>query len=137
MLAGDDDTGRAVAPLFARMCGQVVAEMQGLDLGRFREVVDGGQMASSIFRVKTPKLLAHDCTAQAAAADGLKNNELVVQAARHADIASPLLDACHALCGETAARYAAGPGHSPATPMQRVRVLDASTSVTAADWSRV
>jgi len=77
------------------------AQQHGLDLRIFRHVIDGGQMASSISRVKTAKLLSHDFTAQAAAADALKNNELVAQAARQAGIASPVLDVCHTLFDET------------------------------------
>jgi 3-hydroxyisobutyrate dehydrogenase len=79
------------------------ADRQGLDLARLRAVLDAGQMASSISRVKTAKLVERDFTAQAAIADVLKNSGLVVAAAREAGGASPLLDACHDLYGETAA----------------------------------
>jgi 3-hydroxyisobutyrate dehydrogenase len=79
------------------------AQRQGLDLQVFRHVIDGGQMASGISRVKTAKLLTRDFTAQAAIADVLKNNQLTTQAARRAGIASPVLDVCHALFEETVA----------------------------------
>jgi 3-hydroxyisobutyrate dehydrogenase len=74
---------------------------QGLDMGLFKAVVDAGQMASGISRVKSGKLVERDFSVQAAITDVLKNNRLVAEAARHAGIASPLLDACHALYAET------------------------------------
>jgi 3-hydroxyisobutyrate dehydrogenase len=73
-------TGLAEAYHFAERCG--------LDLDLFREVVDGGQMASSISRVKTDKLRAGDLSAQAAAADVLMNNELIADAAAAGGIAA-------------------------------------------------
>jgi 3-hydroxyisobutyrate dehydrogenase len=79
------------------------AERHGLDLQVFRHVIDGGQMASGISRVKIAKLLSNDFTAQAAAVDVLKNSQLIAQAARRAGIASPVLDSCHALFDEAVA----------------------------------
>jgi 3-hydroxyisobutyrate dehydrogenase len=46
-------------------------------------------------------LLARDFAAQAAADDVLKNNQLIAQVAREFQLASPLLDVCHALFSET------------------------------------
>ncbi|NIH84976.1 NAD(P)-dependent oxidoreductase [Amycolatopsis granulosa] len=77
------------------------AERQGLDLARFVEVLDAGPMASSVSRMKAAKLLAGDFAVQASIADVLKNNQLIAEAARSARLASPLLDVCHALYGET------------------------------------
>lgn len=77
------------------------ADRQGLDMGLFKTVVDAGQMASGISRIKSAKLVERDFSVQAAISDVLKNNELVAEAARQAGIASPLLDACHALYAET------------------------------------
>ncbi|MFD5405458.1 NAD(P)-dependent oxidoreductase [Streptomyces griseorubiginosus] len=77
------------------------AARQGLDPGLLRDVLDAGPMASSVSRMKTPKLLARDFAVQAGAADVLKNNRLIAEAAREAGVASPLLDVCHALFGET------------------------------------
>jgi 3-hydroxyisobutyrate dehydrogenase len=79
------------------------AERHGLDPAVFREVVDGGQMASAVSRVKVAKLVTGDWHAQAAAADVLMNNRLIAEAARRAGLASPLLDACHALFAEAVA----------------------------------
>jgi 3-hydroxyisobutyrate dehydrogenase len=76
------------------------AARQGLDLRVFREVADGGQMASSISRVKTAKLADGDLTAQAAVADVLMNNRLIGEAAEQAGLATPLLDVCHSLFAE-------------------------------------
>ena len=68
-----------------------------------RAVLDAGQMASSISRVKTAKLAARDFEIQAGIADVLKNNELVVDAARSAGAAVPLLEVCRELYAETLA----------------------------------
>ena len=77
------------------------AERQGLDLDLVREVLDGGQMASDISRVKTAKLVARDFEVQAAISDVLQNNRFVVDSARAAGIATPLTDVCLDLYTET------------------------------------
>jgi 3-hydroxyisobutyrate dehydrogenase len=84
------------------------AQQSGLDMQQFRAVVDAGQMASSISRVKVLKLVTRDFDVQASITDVLKNNRLIAEAAREAKIASPLLDVCYALFGET---LALGHGH--------------------------
>ena len=78
------------------------ADRHGLDLATLRRVVDGGQMASDISRVKAAKLLAGDLAPQAALADVLMNNRLITAAARQAGISSPVLDVCEALFSEAA-----------------------------------
>ena len=98
------------------------AQCQGLDLERLRAVLDAGQMASAISRVKTEKLVNRDFTAQAAARDVLMNNRLVADAARAAGIASPLLDACHQLYRETVAL-----GHGAEDMAAVVKALEART----------
>jgi 3-hydroxyisobutyrate dehydrogenase len=80
------------------------ADRHGLDLATFRRVVDAGQMASEISRVKTGKLLAGDLTPQAALADVLMNNRLITSAAHEAGISSPVLDVCEALFAEAVER---------------------------------
>ncbi|MER5447579.1 NAD(P)-dependent oxidoreductase [Streptomyces sp. NPDC002766] len=77
------------------------ADRHGLDRRLLRDVLDAGPMASAVSRVKGAKLLERDFTVQAGAADVLKNNRLIAEAARKAGLASPLLDVCHALFGET------------------------------------
>src|SRR5690606_14017658 len=78
------------------------AEAHGLDLGRFAPVVDAGPVARSVSRVKTRKLVDRDFRVQAAVAGVLLNNcPPIAEEARRAGIASPLLDACHALFRET------------------------------------
>ncbi|MDH6493087.1 NAD(P)-dependent oxidoreductase [Streptomyces sp. SAI-127] len=76
------------------------ADRHGVDQRLLRDVLDAGPMASAVSRVKGPKLLARDFTVQAAATNVLENNRLIAEAARKAGLASPLLDACHALYGE-------------------------------------
>ena len=107
------------------------AQQHGLDLRIFRHVIDGEILASSISRVKTAKLLSHDFTAQAAAADALKNNELVAQAARQAGIASPVLDVCHTLFDETVAL-----GRGAFDMIAVLAALEARTAATRTDPER-
>ncbi|MET9908589.1 NAD(P)-dependent oxidoreductase [Streptomyces sp. NPDC006476] len=77
------------------------ADRHGLDRRLFLDVLDAGPMASAVSRMKAPKLLARDFAVQAGASDVLKNNRLIAEAARKAGLASPLLDVCHTLFGET------------------------------------
>lgn len=98
------------------------ADRHGLDLDRLRSVLDAGPMASSVSRTKVGKLLDGDLAPQAAAADVLKNNRLVADAARAAGLASPLLDTCHALYAETVAA-----GHGGEDMVAVVRALEART----------
>ncbi|CAL9338075.1 NAD(P)-dependent oxidoreductase [Streptomyces sp. enrichment culture] len=98
------------------------ADRHGLDRARFLDVLDAGPMASSVSRMKAPKLLARDFAVQAAAADVLKNNRLIAEAARAAGVASPLLDVCHALFEETVAG-----GHGGEDMVAVLRALEART----------
>lgn len=79
------------------------AERHTLDLGKFAQILDAGPMASSVSRMKISKLVSDDFTLQAGITDVLKNNRLVAEEARRSKLASPLLDICHALYGETQA----------------------------------
>lgn len=79
------------------------ADRHGLDLERFRKVIDAGPMASDLSRVKAAKLVARDFAVQAAVRDVLENTRLIAGAARAAGIASPLIDACHTLYRDTRA----------------------------------
>ncbi|MFE1248616.1 NAD(P)-dependent oxidoreductase [Streptomyces sp. NPDC058766] len=99
------------------------ADRHGLDQRLLRDVLDAGPMASPVSRMKAPKLLERDFTVQAAAADVLKNNRLIAEAARRAGLASPLLDACHALYDETVAR-----GHGGEDMVAVLRALEARTT---------
>ncbi|MFF8875573.1 NAD(P)-dependent oxidoreductase [Streptomyces massasporeus] len=99
------------------------AEQHGLDQRLFRDVLDAGPMASAVSRGKAPKLLERDFSVQAAAADVLKNNRLIAEAARKADLASPLLDVCHALYDETVRR-----GHGDEDMVAVLHALEARTA---------
>jgi 3-hydroxyisobutyrate dehydrogenase len=79
------------------------ADRHGLNLDQFVAVLNAGPMASDVSRMKAPKLVGRDFAVQASISDVLKNNRLIADAAREAGIASPLLDVCHALYGETRA----------------------------------
>ena len=65
------------------------AVRHGLDMGRFADILNAGPMASDVSRVKLGKLSHHDFSRQATISDVLKNNRLVVEAARDAGIAFP------------------------------------------------
>ena len=99
------------------------ADRHGLDLDRLRAVLDAGPMASTVSRAKVRKLLDGDLSPQAAVADVLTNNRLVAEAARAAGVASPLLDASHALFAEAVAG-----GHGGADMVAVVRALEARTA---------
>lgn len=79
------------------------AASQGLDMQLFKRIADGGQMASGISRIKTGKLVDADFAPQAAIADVLKNNRLVVDAARESGTPVPLLDVCGELYADAVA----------------------------------
>lgn len=98
------------------------AERHGLDRARFLDVLAAGPMASAVSGMKAPKLLTRDFTVQAAATDVLKNNRLIAEAARRARLASPLLDVCHTLFGETVEH-----GHGSEDMVAVLRALEART----------
>ncbi|MEV6177576.1 NAD(P)-dependent oxidoreductase [Streptomyces sp. NPDC052015] len=98
------------------------ADRHGLDQRLLRDVLDAGPMASAVSRGKAPKLLARDFAVQAAAADVLKNNRLIAEAARKAGLASPLLDVCHALFDETVAQ-----GHGDEDMVAVLHALESRT----------
>lgn len=77
------------------------AQQHGLDLHQFASVLNAGQLASPVARVKSGKILSGDWSAQAAVADVLKNTDLIAAAARASGTASPLLDVCRTLFQET------------------------------------
>jgi 3-hydroxyisobutyrate dehydrogenase len=79
------------------------AEGHGLDTEQLMAVLNAGPMASDVSRVKLAKLTRRDMAAHASIADVLKNNRLVAEAARARNLASPLLDICHSLYGESLA----------------------------------
>ncbi len=99
------------------------AERHGLDTGQFLAVIDAGPMASGVSRMKTPKLRARDFAVQAAASDVLKNNRLIAEAARRAGLASPLLDASHALFDEAVAL-----GHGASDMVAVLHAIEARTA---------
>jgi 3-hydroxyisobutyrate dehydrogenase len=98
------------------------ADRHGLDRERFLAVLDAGPMASGVSRMKAPKLMGRDFEAQAAAVDVLKNNRLIAAAARDSGLASPLLDVCHALFGETVSL-----GHGASDMVAVLRAIEART----------
>lgn len=96
------------------------AERHDLDLHQLRAVLDAGPMASAVSRGKVAKLVAGNFDVQAALSDVLYNNRLVAQQARESGVASPLLDAAHALFAEAEAL-----GHGRSDMAAVVRALEA------------
>jgi 3-hydroxyisobutyrate dehydrogenase len=96
------------------------ADRYGLDLDRLGAVLDAGPMASAVSRTKARKVVEKDFTVQASITDVLKNNRLIAHAAREVGVASPLLDVCHALYGETVAL-----GHGEANMAVVIRAIQA------------
>ncbi len=70
------------------------AEHAGVDLGVLREVIDAGQMSSTVSRIKTRMLASRDLTPQAALADVLYNARLIADAADLAGAPVPLIAEC-------------------------------------------
>jgi 3-hydroxyisobutyrate dehydrogenase len=103
------------------------ADRHGLDRRRFLDVLDAGPMASSVSRTKAAKLITRDFTVQAAILDVLKNNRLIAEQARSSSLASPLLDVCYSLYGETAAL-----GHGNADMAAVLCAIEARTDGRAA-----
>jgi 3-hydroxyisobutyrate dehydrogenase len=79
------------------------AEQSALDLTTFRAIVDAGQMASAVSRIKVAKLLEGDLAPQAAISDVLYNNRLILEAADSA-FPMPLLTVCAELLADTEAQ---------------------------------
>jgi len=97
-------TNAFLLPLVAALAEAFhLADGFGLDRQQFLSVINGGQMASPISRIKAEKLAADDFAVQAAVSDALKNNRLAAGTAREAGIACPLLDVCAELYAETEA----------------------------------
>jgi 3-hydroxyisobutyrate dehydrogenase len=76
------------------------AQSHGADLAQLVAILDASPMASDVSRVKAAKLASEDFEPQATVPNVLENTTLIVQSARRARVASPLLDVCHALYGE-------------------------------------
>ncbi|MEV6495342.1 NAD(P)-dependent oxidoreductase, partial [Actinoplanes sp. NPDC051633] len=76
------------------------AGAHGVDLEKLVAVLDAGQMASPISRVKARKLADRDFEAQAKLADVLYNNRLITDATQ---VPMPLLERCQALYAEAVA----------------------------------
>ncbi|NUW31924.1 NAD(P)-dependent oxidoreductase [Nonomuraea sp. SMC257] len=102
------------------------ADRHGLDRRRFLDILDAGPMASAVSRMKASKLLTRDFAVQAAALDVLKNNRLIAEAARASGLASPLLDVCHDLFGETVEL-----GHGGADMVAVLHAIEARTGTHA------
>lgn len=103
------------------------ADRHGLDRRQVMEVLDAGPMASTVSRAKAGKLVARDFSVQASILNVLDNNRLIAEAARDSAVASPLLDVCHALYGETVAL-----GHGQSDMAAVVHAIENRTGVTAA-----
>lgn len=98
------------------------ADRHGLDLQQFLAVLDAGPMASSVSRVKALKLVTGDFAVQASSSNVLDNTRLIAEGARKSDLASPLLDVCHALYAETEAL-----GHGQSDMVAVIRAIEART----------
>nr|BFE81609.1 NAD(P)-dependent oxidoreductase [Planobispora longispora] len=99
------------------------ANRHDLDPEVFLHVLGSGPMASAVSRTKAAKLAGRDFSPQAAIADVLKNNQLIAEAARRSGTASPLLDVCLALFGETLAL-----GHAESDMAAVIHAIEARTS---------
>jgi 3-hydroxyisobutyrate dehydrogenase len=79
------------------------ASRSGIELAAFSQVLNAGPMDSPLARTKVGKLIENDFEVQAAITDVIKNTDLVVDAARDAGIAAPIIDICSELYHDAAA----------------------------------
>lgn len=107
------------------------AERRGLDLAQFVAIVDSGPMASDLSKIKAAKLAAQDFAVQAAVSNVLENTRLISEAAREAGIASPLIDVCRALYGETQSM-----GLDRSDMIEVIRAIERRTAVAIGSVSR-
>jgi 3-hydroxyisobutyrate dehydrogenase len=97
-------TNASLLPMIAALAEVFhLANRFGLDRQQFVSVINGGQLASPVSRIKAEKSAAEDFALQAAVSDALKNNRLATEAARAARAASQLLDLAEELYAETLA----------------------------------
>jgi 3-hydroxyisobutyrate dehydrogenase len=101
------------------------ARRHDLDTRLFQAILDAGPMASSVSRMKLPKLVDGDFSVQASIVDVHKNVSLVFDAARRAQLTTPLLDDCRALFGETLAL-----GHGALDMVAVLKALEARPQAT-------
>ena len=106
------------------------AERNGLDLELFQSVVDAGPMASAVSRLKLGKLVHGDFAVQASISDVFYNNRLIADAARGAQVSTPLPDICHQLF-EEAERL----GHGDEDMAAVLRAFEALTATRSTDRS--
>ena len=99
-----------------------LARRYGLDMQQFQAVLDVGPMASNVSRMKLNKLVNEEFEVQASIIDVLMNNRLAAEAARSANLASPLLDVCRELYQETVAL-----GHGQADMAAVIHAIEART----------
>ncbi|HEX8807026.1 MAG TPA: NAD(P)-dependent oxidoreductase [Candidatus Aquilonibacter sp.] len=87
--------------LITQVCGLAesfnFARAANLEPARLAEILNAGQMASAISRIKLDKLLENDLTPQAAIADVHMNCRLIYEAARDLRCKTPLLDESESL----------------------------------------
>ncbi|OBR10518.1 Nad-binding protein [Colletotrichum higginsianum IMI 349063] len=77
-----------------------LARAQGLDLEAFGKVLDAGPMASAYSKIKVAKLLNGDWSPQASVKDCFNSTQLIVEAARQANVRAPFAELCGAVYGE-------------------------------------
>jgi 3-hydroxyisobutyrate dehydrogenase len=98
------------------------AGRHGLDLAQLKAVLDASPMASPVSRAKSRQLVERDFAVQASIANVLENTRLITAEARRTGLASPLLEAGHALYAETLAL-----GHADSDMAAVIRALEART----------
>ena len=78
------------------------AARQHLDLAQFGAILSASPLSSDLLRMKVPKLVERDFSAQAAIVNVLEVIPFVVNTAQHSTAATPLLDAAHNVCLQAA-----------------------------------
>ncbi|KAL2873443.1 hypothetical protein SGCOL_011389 [Colletotrichum sp. CLE4] len=77
-----------------------LARAQGLDLDAFGQVLDAGPMASAYSKIKVAKIVKRNWNPQASMKDFYNSMQLITEAARLANVESPLAELCHSIYGQ-------------------------------------
>ncbi|WYZ38009.1 hypothetical protein EsH8_II_001515 [Colletotrichum jinshuiense] len=77
-----------------------LAQAQGLNLESFGQVLNAGPMASAYSKIKVAKIVNGDWSPQAAVKDCYNSTQLIVEAARQANVRAPFAELCGSVYGE-------------------------------------
>lgn len=87
--------------MFGLIEGTNLARQCGLDMQLFRQVMEGGQMASPVVKMKLPKIVDEDFATQASVFQTYENMTMMLGAAEEVGAAMPIVEVARKLQGRT------------------------------------